>query len=62
MGYINDVRLSRAAEMLKNTDNKITYIAFLCGFEDSNYFSTAFKKKYGISPKIYRKQNSLRIR
>lgn len=56
MEYINDVRLSRAAEMLKNTKYGITDVAFSCGFTDSNYFSTAFKKKYGMPPKAYRQK------
>lgn len=57
--YINDIRLSRAAEMLTATTCTITDIAFSCGFSDSNYFSTAFKKKYGIPPKTYRIKYSL---
>lgn len=55
MEYINDIRLQRASEMLSYTSQTITDIAFLCGFSDSNYFSTAFKKKYGVPPKEYRK-------
>ena len=55
MEYINNVRMSRAADMLKNTGCRITDAAFACGFEDSNYFSTAFKKKYGVPPKFFRR-------
>lgn len=55
MEYINDIRLQRAAEILAYTSETITDIAFLCGFSDSNYFSTAFRKKYGVPPKEYRK-------
>ena len=58
MEYINNVRMSRAAEMLRSTAYGVTDVAFACGFEDSNYFSTAFKKKYGVPPKIYRRRNS----
>lgn len=58
MEYINNIRMSRAADMLKNTDCRITDAAFACGFEDSNYFSTAFKKKYGVPPKIFRRRKS----
>lgn len=60
MEYINNARISRAAEMLKNTACPITDVAFSCGFEDSNYFSTAFKKRYGVSPKRFR-NNHLRL-
>ncbi len=32
----------------------ITEIAGLCGFSDSNYFSTVFRQNYGMSPREYR--------
>jgi AraC-like DNA-binding protein len=47
-------RLSKAKHLLSHSQISITDIAFTCGFSDSNYFSTAFKNKYGISPKSYR--------
>ncbi len=59
MEYVNDVRMSHAAEMLRNTSYGITDIAFFTGFSDSNYFSAAFRKKYGVSPKMYRKADGL---
>lgn len=55
MEYVNIVRLSASANLLKFTDHSITQIALDSGFTDSNYFSTAFKKHYGISPTKYRK-------
>jgi AraC-like DNA-binding protein len=49
--YLNLVRLQKAEHMLKNEPGKsISEIAYLCGFNDSNYFSDKFKKAYGISP------------
>ena len=53
---INSVRLSQAKQLLLTTDLSITYIGTECGFCDGNYFSTVFKKKYGITPKQFRKQ------
>lgn len=52
---INDIRLENSAFLLKNSSMNVTDIAFNCGFTDSNYFSTIFKKKYGASPLAYRK-------
>ncbi len=53
---LNSVRLSQAKQLLATTDLSITYIGTECGFCDGNYFSTVFKKKYGITPKQFRKQ------
>lgn len=48
--YINFVRVSKAAEIMEIEKMPITEIATRCGFNDSNYFSTVFKKFKGISP------------
>lgn len=51
---INNIRFKRSCFLLKSTRLSITEIAFLCGFCDSNYFSTTFKKRMKMSPKDYR--------
>lgn len=56
---INDIKLSQAKNLLKSTTLSITRIALESGFCDGNYFSYVFKKKYGISPKKYRKDNAI---
>ena len=53
--YIVFVRLQHAAQELVSTSDSITTIALRCGFSDSNYFKDSFKKKYGITPRNYRK-------
>ncbi len=53
---LNNVRLSQAQVLLKTTSLSITNIAVECGFCDGNYFSTVFKKEFGITPKQYRNQ------
>lgn len=52
--YVTVVRLQHAEVLLKNSSLSITEIAHQCGFEDSNYFSSIFKKNYGISPRQMR--------
>ncbi len=52
--YIINFRLDKAIQMLKESDLNISEIAYSCGFASPNYFSTAFKNKYLISPKEYR--------
>ena len=43
-------------ELIAGTDRPITEIAFDVGYNDSNYFSTAFRKHEGLTPSQYRKQ------
>jgi len=53
--FINDTKLSLAIRRLTESDRPIEEIAHRCGFEDANYFSRQFKKKFGLSPSEYRK-------
>ncbi|MBD5479666.1 MAG: AraC family transcriptional regulator [Lachnospiraceae bacterium] len=53
--YLVFIRLQHAALELITTDDSITEIALRCGFSDSNYFKDAFKKRYGVTPRAYRK-------
>ena len=55
MSALMEIRLKKAAEMLKNGRLSVKEIAFECGFSEQNYFSKAFYKKYGHSPSEYRK-------
>ena len=54
--YINQVRITKAKEMLRFTDLYVELIGEKCGIDDPNYFSRLFKKVEGVSPGIYRKQ------
>ena len=53
--YIVFVRLHHAAQQLISTGDSITEIALRCGFSDSNYFKDSFKKKFGVTPRDYRR-------
>ena len=49
--YIRSVRLSIAAEMLKNSDgNNVTDICYAVGFSNLSYFAKCFKNQYGKIP------------
>lgn len=52
--YLTLLRIQQAEVLLQNKSLTITDIAFQCGFNDSNYFSTVFKKTTGISPRKFR--------
>ncbi len=54
--YINRRRLHKAKSLLKTTDMSIPEIASAVGFNDYNYFSRVYKKRYGKAPKFYRKK------
>ena len=51
--YLIDVRLEHAAELLVNEGCKVNQAAFQSGYTDVYTFSRMFKKKYGVSPKVY---------
>lgn len=48
--YITFVRIINAERLLRSGERSITLVAQQCGFNDSNYFSTVFKKIKGITP------------
>ena len=55
--YITYVRIMNAEKLLRNRKMPITKVAAACGFNDSNYFSTVFKRIKGITPLKYSKSN-----
>jgi AraC family L-rhamnose operon regulatory protein RhaS len=49
--YLQHLRLEQAAAMLRLPHRgSVTDIAFSCGFNSSQYFSSAFRKRYGHAP------------
>lgn len=52
--YISEFRFNKAKVLLETTDLTVSDISTTVGFSNSNYFYTAFKKNYGISPNQYR--------
>ncbi len=54
-GYLFDYRMNIAERLLKETSKSIADIADCTGYEHQSHFTTAFKKKFGITPFEYRK-------
>ncbi len=52
--FLLETRLSHAKALLK-TGMTVRETSLLCGYEDIFHFSKMFKKKYGVSPKNYKK-------
>ena len=50
--FIRIIRLERAAQLLRN-GRQVTDAAALSGFDNPKYFSTVFKKYFGVSPSKY---------
>ena len=46
--------MNRAVELLNKTDDKTYIIASKVGYQEQNYFSYVFKKRFGVSPTKYR--------
>ena len=54
IAYLTEVRLNKAVELLNKTDDKTYIIAAKVGYQEQNYFSYVFKKRFGISPTKFR--------
>ena len=55
--YITQFRLERARRYLQQPEYKIGDVAELVGFSDQRYFSSMFKRRYGMTPNEYRNGN-----
>ena len=58
IAHLLQLRVNRAASLLRRSDHTITEIAFEAGFGDSNYFSRQFRKLLGVTPSDYRRQHA----
>lgn len=48
--YLNQIRINKAVELLRNTELSVKEVCFECGFKSSQYFSRIFKKQMKVSP------------
>lgn len=55
--YMIAARLDRAKLLLLSTEMKMYEIAASVGFEDPNYFSAAFKKRFLMSPNQFKEKS-----
>ncbi|SDI82045.1 GlxA family transcriptional regulator [Paraburkholderia phenazinium] len=49
--FYQQLRLSRARELLQQTDMTITSICVACGFESPSHFSRTYRARFGTSPR-----------
>ncbi|TDM00118.1 MAG: AraC family transcriptional regulator [Flavobacteriaceae bacterium] len=55
-GYILNKKLEIGKELLEENIIQVKDVAFKLGYENPSHFILAFKKKYGITPKQYLKE------
>ena len=60
--FLADVRLNRAAELLRSTRIQIKEISYLVGYHQSSSFDRAFRNKFDLSPAEYRHRQRFGLR
>ena len=52
--WLNEFRVDKAKEMLRDTRLSVREISLACGYTDANYFARVFKRITGKTPSEYR--------
>lgn len=56
--YRNELRLTRAKQLLLSSDKAISEIAIACGFSNASYFTEVFSRSEKIPPSEFRKYHA----
>ena len=56
--FIRNIRLEQAARLLCEQKLNITQVAYTVGFSNLGYFSTVFRKHFGLSPRDFISQHT----
>ena len=59
VAYLTKYRLSKSAELLRDTELSVSEIASLCGFQSPSYYINLFKRETGQTPLNYRKASKI---
>ncbi len=55
--YVKELRVERAAKLLRETDDSVATIAHMTGFADQSHLLRCFKGKHGDAPLAYRQRH-----
>ncbi|MEA2162289.1 MAG: hypothetical protein QOK37_416 [Thermoanaerobaculia bacterium] len=58
--FLKEKRLEKAARLLKGGNMRVSQIARRCGFDSENYFRQQFRERFGMSPRQFRANGTLR--
>lgn len=56
--YVRREKLKKSMELLKETDDKVSDIAYDVGFEHESSFIRSFKREFGMTPGEVRKKGN----
>lgn len=59
IGFLNRTKINKAQNLIKNTDNSITDVSILVGFNNLTYFCKVFKNITGTTPSSFQKNLGL---
>ena len=54
--FINEKKMNKARELLKDPDMMVKEAAYAVGYDDQFYFNKLFKRFFGVSPTEYRRR------
>lgn len=55
--YLTDYRLRKACSLLTHTSLNVTQVSAACGFNSNSYFTQAFHRAFGCTPRQYARQS-----
>lgn len=58
--FLKEKRLEKAARLLKAGNVRVSQVARRCGFDSENYFRQQFRLRYGMSPRQFRSNGTIR--
>ena len=54
--YLTRLRMQKARELLRQTEESVGAIAAACGYEHAENFTKSYKRVFGVTPRMERKE------